>query len=344
MKDKLEIIIKSISEYKDKINSEEATKHYLILPFLKTLGYDVFNPDDLVPEVICDFTNKGDKIDYVLNHNNQPAILIECKTLGTNLINHIGQLAKYFTTSSAKISLLTDGSVYLFFTDLEKTNLMDKIPFLKLDIKNLSDSDVENLSLFTKETFDENKIKDLASKLYYSNIIRNSLLDFFNYPPDKWIKMLCEKELKEALNKYGYIFFRELIKKNIKEVASNLNDYDREEIIDYSQGDFTIEEKEILDVINSFFIPIEPLEGKIDYAKLSNGLIRINYENQYWNICRVKWGPEVKYILLCKNSHANDTTKHSLKSINDIYRLKDKIIKTALETREYCINWRETHK
>lgn len=343
MKHKLEEIIKTIAEHQEKINTEEATKHYLILPFLSVLGYEVFNPNDIVPEVLCDFTKKGDRIDYVLYHGNKPSMLLECKSLGTNLNHHIGQLAKYFTTSTAKVAILTDGRHYWFFSDLEKTNLMDKSPFLKIDLCTASDNVIEKLNLFSKQNFDEIKIEDLASSLFYSELIDNALVDFFNYPPDKWIKMLCEKELKEALNVKGFSFFRRLIKDNIKDAALNFNRPEDKESADYSKGDFTSEEKEILDILNSFVIPIEELNGKFHYSKLSNGMIRINYENQYWNICRIKWGPESKYILLCKNSLASENTKYTLKSLEDLVNLKDKIIETSLATRLHCINWREKH-
>ena len=32
------------------LNTEEATKTALVLPFIAALGYDVFNPSEVVPE------------------------------------------------------------------------------------------------------------------------------------------------------------------------------------------------------------------------------------------------------------------------------------------------------
>lgn len=45
---------------KDNLNSEEATKNALIMPFLNALGYDVFNPLEVVPEYVPDRSSKKD--------------------------------------------------------------------------------------------------------------------------------------------------------------------------------------------------------------------------------------------------------------------------------------------
>ncbi len=47
------------------LTTEEATKHALVLPFIQALGYDVFNPMEVVPEYTADFGLKqGEKVDY----------------------------------------------------------------------------------------------------------------------------------------------------------------------------------------------------------------------------------------------------------------------------------------
>lgn len=44
------------------IQTEEATKAALIMPFINALGYNVFDPTEVVPEFICDIgTKKGEK-------------------------------------------------------------------------------------------------------------------------------------------------------------------------------------------------------------------------------------------------------------------------------------------
>ena len=52
-----------IERLKDNIQTEEATKTSLILPFFQLLGYDVFNPFEFVPEFTADVgIKKGEKV------------------------------------------------------------------------------------------------------------------------------------------------------------------------------------------------------------------------------------------------------------------------------------------
>lgn len=78
-KDTLKQFCDRVVKLKDSIHTEEATKNALIMPFIQMLGYDVFNPLEVVPEYVCDIgTKKGEKIDYAIMRDGQPSILIEC--------------------------------------------------------------------------------------------------------------------------------------------------------------------------------------------------------------------------------------------------------------------------
>jgi hypothetical protein len=64
----------------DHLGTEEATKNALVMPFISALGYDVFNPQEVVPEFVADHgTKKGEKVDYAIMQNDDVIILIECK-------------------------------------------------------------------------------------------------------------------------------------------------------------------------------------------------------------------------------------------------------------------------
>jgi len=81
-KDELFTLAKSVDELKPFMTTEEATKNALVVPFIKTLGYNVFDPREVRPEYICDIgIKKGEKIDYALFGENkeEPLVLIECK-------------------------------------------------------------------------------------------------------------------------------------------------------------------------------------------------------------------------------------------------------------------------
>ena len=48
----LNAIVETIADRKERVKTEEATKMTFVMPFLKALGYDVFNPDVVVPQQI----------------------------------------------------------------------------------------------------------------------------------------------------------------------------------------------------------------------------------------------------------------------------------------------------
>ena len=136
---------KRIERIKDNIYTEEATKTSIILPFFQLLGYDVFNPFEFVPEYIADAgTKKGEKVDYAILLDKEPLILIEAKSANTELVpKHMNQLLRYFTVTKAKFSILTNGIIYQFYSDLEEPNKMDTKPFLTFDLFNIKKDKVE---------------------------------------------------------------------------------------------------------------------------------------------------------------------------------------------------------
>lgn len=105
------------------------------MPFINALGYDVFNPLEVVPEMTCDIAmKKGEKIDYAIMKDGEPILLIECKHWAQDLKLHDNQLMRYLNVSKAKFGLLTNGIIYRFYTDLLEPNKMDDKPFLEVDI------------------------------------------------------------------------------------------------------------------------------------------------------------------------------------------------------------------
>lgn len=160
----LNAIVETIAERKTLVNTEEATKMTFIMPFLKTLGYDVFNPSIVVPEYTADIgTKKGEKVDYAIFKDSKPFILIEAKNHTENLDNHNNQLVRYFNTNpSIKFAILTNGIEYRFFTDIEQQNLMDKIPFLVVNLEKLKPRDIKDLKRFICTDLNLDEILSIA--------------------------------------------------------------------------------------------------------------------------------------------------------------------------------------
>ncbi|WP_170939331.1 type I restriction endonuclease, partial [Escherichia coli] len=168
--DKLNSLSAKIKQQAGVIETEEATKNAFVMPFINNvLGYDVFDPTEVIPEFVCDIgTKKGEKIDYAILKNREVQILIECKKIGDPLnINHASQLFRYFHVTNARISILTNGQVYKFFTDLEAPNKMDEKPFLEIDLLDLDETVVPEIKKLTKSAFDLESIINAAGELKY---------------------------------------------------------------------------------------------------------------------------------------------------------------------------------
>lgn len=174
--ERIDVLSKRIPQIAASLQTEEATKNALIMPFLHTvLGYDVFNPNEVIPEFTADIaTKKGEKVDYALVKDGEVQILIECKKYGEKLsIKHAGQLFRYFSVTNSRLAILTNGTEYQFFTDLDAPNKMDEKPFLTLDLLNIDEHLVPELKKLTKSSFDVESIVSAAGELKYLNQIKN---------------------------------------------------------------------------------------------------------------------------------------------------------------------------
>ena len=191
--DHLRVLSSRISNTKDIIQTEEATKNSMVMPLIQILGYNVFDPLEVTPELIADVgTKKGEKVDYAILMEGKPIILFECKKSGAELnINHASQLFRYFHVTSARFGVLTNGINYKFFTDLEQPNKMDEKPFFEFNILDFKERDVEELKKFTKTTFDLDTILTTASDLKFTRAIQNKLAEWIAKPSEDFVRLVA---------------------------------------------------------------------------------------------------------------------------------------------------------
>lgn len=228
MIDQLKELASRIRKVKDSIQTEEATKNALIMPFIKILGYDVFNPAEVTPELIADVgVKKGEKVDYAILKDGKPIILFECKKSENELdLNHASQLVRYFHVTEARFAVLTNGITYQFYTDLENSNKMDNKPFFEFNILEFRDQHVEELKKFTKSSFDIDAILNTASELKYTREIQNVLAEWMVNPSDEFIKTICSEVFIGRRITVGIREqFAELIKKAFHQlIGERIND------------------------------------------------------------------------------------------------------------------------
>ena len=213
--DTIKQLSQRIATLKDSIQTEEATKTSFVMPFFQALGYDIFNPMEFCPEYTADVgIKKGEKVDYAIIINNEPIILIECKSCSESLDKHGSQLFRYFSTSSAKFGILTNGIVYRFYTDLDEANKMDLVPFLEINMLDLKENLVNELKKFSKQIFDKDKILSTASDLKYSNLIKEYLKKLLDDPTDDYVRFILN-EVYDGLKSQKVIDkFKPIVKKS----------------------------------------------------------------------------------------------------------------------------------
>lgn len=226
--ERLAALAEKVRQQKSSIQTEEATKNAFVMPFISTiLGYDVFNPLEVVPEFTADVgVKKGEKIDYAIKHGGEVQILIECKKSTEPVkIEHASQLYRYFAVTNARIAILTNGEIYQFFTDLDAPNRMDPKPFLVLDLNDIDDALIPELQKLSKDVFDLDSILNAAGELKYIGQIKRHLAAEFKEPDVEWVKFFTSRVYEGAFTQKIREQFTTLVAKATKQFLNDqIND------------------------------------------------------------------------------------------------------------------------
>lgn len=210
-----------IRSLKENILTEEATKSAFVMPFIQGLGYDVFNPLEVIPEFVADISNKkGEKVDYCILAQGEPIIIIECKHWQENLQLHSTQLERYFAFTKARFGILTNGIQYLFFTDLDDANKMDTKPFFEINLENPKDTSFIGLKKFHKKDFDASEIFDTASEMRYIREVREIFERELQEPSVDFTRHFAGKVHNGLLTKKVVGQFQGLVKRAINQIIN----------------------------------------------------------------------------------------------------------------------------
>ena len=228
MSEKLAGLAKKIISTRSSIQTEEATKNAFIMPFISgVLGYDVFDPAEVVPEFVADVgVKKGEKVDYAIFHDGAVQILIECKPIGAELdLKHASQLFRYFAVTSARIAILTNGQTYQVYTDGDLPNRMDDKPFLVFDLLDLDRGLLPEIQKLAKDSFDLDSVINAAQELKYIGGIRRVIAAESKEPTDEWIRYFIAKVYDGKATAKVVDQFRPLVVKALNQyIGSQVND------------------------------------------------------------------------------------------------------------------------
>lgn len=220
--DKIRELSARIPKQLEHIQTEEAAKNALVMPFITALGYNVFDPTEVTPELCADVgTKKGEKVDYAILKDSKPIMLFECKGHRADLSKeHASQLYRYFSVTEARFSVLTNGLLYWFYTDLDAPNKMDAKPFFEFNILDIKEQDVEELKKFTKSVFDLNGILNTASELKYLREIKRIMADQLQEPSDEFVKFFAAQVYTGKMTQAVREKFAAMTRKALKQFIS----------------------------------------------------------------------------------------------------------------------------
>lgn len=350
-KDQIKQLGDRVARLKDSIQTEEATKTALILPFLQTLGYDVFNPFEVVPEFISDIgTKKGEKVDYAVMKEDasglpEPCMLIECKHWKQALTLHDNQLLRYFHVTKARFGVLTNGVLYRFYTDLQEPNKMDEKPFLEINMLDLRDNQIEELKKFHKSYFDVETIVSTASELKYTGELKVLIHQELANPSDALVRHFARQVYGGTLTAKMMEYFTNLVRKSFQHTFSDqITDRLKTALVaeEMSVPVTTIEtnsvpaieEKAGLQVVTTaeelegFYIVRSILRPHIESHRVVHRDAQSYFailldDNNRKPICRLHFNGQKKYIGLL--DEAKKEIRYEIQSLDDIYSHADQL-------------------
>jgi len=331
-----------VEQLKDKIETEESTKHAFTLPFINILGYDIYDPTEVVPEFTADLgLKKGEKVDYAIFQNGAPILIIECKHWKQDLNVHNSQLFRYFHVTKTRFALLTNGIIYRFYSDLEESNKMDEKPFLEFDISKVKENTVKEVEKFHKSRFDESIIVDNASNLKYTREIKSLIDKEIQSPSTDFVKLFAGKAYSGRLTSNVLEEFTEIVSKAFSQtISEKVNDRlnsaltkeeekqkieEEPEIIEESKVETTEEE------LDGYRIVVAILRRKIPIERIAHRDTQSYFgilldDNNRKPICRLHLNGGKKYIGLFDENKKE--TREPIETIDEVYNFEKQLLKT----------------
>ena len=342
--DEIKTHAKKIPALKEQIQGEEGTKNALIMPFIRILGYDPFNPNEVNPEFTADVgTKKGEKVDYAIIKDGKPCILIECKPINTDLNKEqASQLFRYFSVTPAKIGILTNGIIYQFFTDLDEKNKMDVKPFLEINLLDIKEQSIEQLKKYTKQGLNLDELYDTASQLKYTREIIQIANKEFAQPSEEFViffaqqvypKKLTQKAkenfapiIKESLNQFLADKINERLKSAMqpetpKQPEAQLTEITQPESIEPLDGIVTTKEE-----WEGYYFVKAILHEIVDPSRIimrdAKSYCAILLDNNRKPICRFYFDAEQKYVSVFDNEEKKEN-KIPITDMNELFKMAD---------------------
>lgn len=353
-------IANKIRDTRDAIETEEATKNAFVLPFIaRVLGYDIFNPSEVIPEFTADVgTKRGEKVDYAVMQDGNVRLLIECKKLGEALtINHASQLFRYFATTPTRIAILTNGQEYQIYTDGDVPNVMDQKPFLVFDLLNLDTTIVPEIQKLSKETFDLESVLSSAEELKYIGQIKRTLAAEIKEPSLEWLRFFIGQVYVGKATQRVVDQFRPLVIKSVNQYLNGqVNDrlqsalgedspltvkdappIRRAEVSPEIDSDIVTTEEELdgFKIVRAIAVSEVDVE-RVTYRDAKSYFSVLLDDNNRKPIIRLHLNsPTTRFVTTFEADKAG--TRHDVSTVVDIYKMSE-LIRSTIKSYEMAEN------
>lgn len=347
--ERINVLARRIPQIQNNLLTEEATKNALIMPFLdKVLGWDVYDPTEVIPEFTADtVSKKGEKVDYALMKDGEVQILIECKKYGEKLtIKHASQLFRYFSVTNARLAILTNGAEYQIFTDSDAPNKMDEKPFLKFDLESIDEHIIPEVKKLAKSVFNIDSIVSSAGELKYLSQIKKIIAEQFKEPEEEFVRFFASRSYEGTLtpkvkqqfyditHKALMQFLSDSINERLKTALSNdktASEAQQQEVIVKTEDEkakvvTTSEEIEGYNIIKAI------LRQKVDLSRVIARDTQSYFgilldDNNRKPLCRLHFNAKQKYLGIIGPD--KDETRHPIDKLDDIFNFSEQLLNTA---------------
>ncbi len=352
--EKIQALASRIPDVLGHLETEEATKNALIMPFIAALGYDVFDPKEVIPEFTADVgTKKGEKVDYAIMRGGEIVMLVECKKASLSLESvDMGQLYRYFSVTKVRIAVITNGVEYQFFSDLEEPNKMDPRPFLDLDLRAINEHLLAEVSKLSKDKFDLEKMLTSATELKFTGAVKKILGAQLETPEEELVRFFFTKanpsgrfvaSAKETytplVRKALQQFINERVNDRLRSALEREDFQPKEEVVDAetetggteSTGEdgivTTEEEIEGFHIVKAIVAKVvEP--GRVSYRDTKTYMGVLLDENSRKALCRLWFNRKQKYIGLFDEN--KNEQREPIDHLQGIYEHSERLRATAL--------------
>jgi hypothetical protein len=167
------------------VKGADAIKNALVLPFIRSLGYDVFDPF----EIVSGYVNEGTRADYAFKDGDDIKMLMTLSTTPADLQSDRAQLLiDCMTKSGVRCAILTDGSVYRVHTDVDGS--IDPEPLLVLDFGSSMPVDPSGLEHLTQDAFDIGALAAGAQDRRFRTAVLHAVGDELADPTEGFVELI----------------------------------------------------------------------------------------------------------------------------------------------------------